>query len=129
MRISNPWNPWNPLQWSLQITDTLGTLILSVVERCPLFGDCLTIITCLANSIRATRFVRCRGLSASRSVRFGRLHCIPQYSKFLNGTSTPELLLFLQFNKFHGFLWWIQIHPKSMDYGFDGFQIQKIHNP
>ena len=30
----------------------------------------------MAISFRATKFVRCRGLSASRSVRFGRLHCI-----------------------------------------------------
>ena len=40
------------VQWSLRITDTLGTWLLSVVE----------------------------GLSASRSVRFGRLHYI-QVSK------------------------------------------------
>ena len=27
------------LQWSLRITDTLGTWLLSVVENCPLLGD------------------------------------------------------------------------------------------
>ena len=30
--------------------------------------------------ILATRFVHCKGLSASRSVRFGRLHCIHIYN-------------------------------------------------
>ena len=27
------------IQWSLRITDTLGTWLLSVVENCPLLGD------------------------------------------------------------------------------------------
>ena len=54
-----------------------GTGLLSVVERCPLLGDCFSIRSTDLNSIRTTRSVRCRGLSASRDVRFGRLHCIP----------------------------------------------------
>ena len=29
----------NLLQWSLRITDKLGTWLLSVVENCPLLGD------------------------------------------------------------------------------------------
>ena len=45
------------------------------IRSCPLLGDCLSIV-CLVNSIRATGFVCCRGLSASQSVRFGRHHCI-----------------------------------------------------
>ena len=72
------------LQWSLRMTDTSGTGLLSVVERCPLLGDYLSIRSTDLNSIRATGSVRCRGLSASRDARFGRLHCIRNMeTKFL----------------------------------------------
>ena len=66
----------HPVQWSLRITDTLGTWLLSVVENCPLLGDFeLLLYSWQVNSVpRGLSVVE--GLSASRSVRFGRLHCI-----------------------------------------------------
>ena len=47
-----------------EITDTSGTGLLSVVERCPILGDCLSNRSTDLNSIRATsRSVRSRRLS------------------------------------------------------------------